>query len=61
MTGFDNNPVRQHFSPLVTTISLSVYEMTFFAARWLRDRIISRDAGILRLEIDGQLIEGESV
>jgi DNA-binding LacI/PurR family transcriptional regulator len=61
VTGFDNSVLRQNFRPLITTVNLSIYEMSFFAARWLRDTIINRQERTIHLEIDGSLVEGESV
>ncbi len=61
VTGFDNSPMRKLFKPLVTTISLSTFEMGFFASRWLCDNIQHRETRALRLEVDGTLLEGESV
>ncbi|MCP4754414.1 MAG: LacI family transcriptional regulator [Proteobacteria bacterium] len=61
ITGFDSSPMRKIFSPLMTTISLSTFEMTFFAARWLYDNIQHRETRELRLEVNGRLLEGESV
>ncbi len=61
ITGFDNSVMRQHFRPLITTLNLSVYEMGFFATRWLRDIILRKEKRTLRLEIDGEIIEGETV
>ncbi len=60
VTGFDNSPLRRMFKPLLTTISLSTFEMGFFAARWLSDNIIHKESRQLRLEVDGQLLPGES-
>ena len=61
ITGFDNSPLREVFRPVITTISLSTFEMCFFAARWLRDNILHRETRELRLEVDGTLLEGETV
>lgn len=61
VTGFDNAPARAHFTPSITTISLSTYEMGYLAARWLRENILHRQARPLRLEVEGVLIEGGSV
>ncbi len=61
ITGFDNSPLREVFRPVITTISLSTFEMCFFAARWLRDNILHRETRELRLEVDGILLEGETV
>ncbi len=61
ITGFDNSPLREVFRPVITTISLSTFEMCFFAARWLRDNILHRETRKLRLEVDGTLLEGETV
>ncbi len=61
VTGFDNSPMRKIFKPLVTTISLSTFEMGFFASRWLCDNIQHRETRPLRLEVDGILLDGESV
>ncbi|MBP7605399.1 MAG: substrate-binding domain-containing protein, partial [Spirochaetes bacterium] len=60
VTGFDNAPARAHFTPSITTISLSTYEMGYLAARWLRENILHRQARPLRLEVEGVLIEGAS-
>ncbi len=61
ITGFDSSPMRKIFKPLITTISLSTFEMGFFAARWLRDNIQHREIRQLCLEVDGKLLEGETV
>ncbi len=61
ITGFDDSPMRRIFSPRLTTISLSTYEMGFFAARWLLDNIYRNETRRLRLEVDGVFIEGETV
>ena len=61
VTGFDNSPLRAIYKPLLTTISLSTFEMGFFAARWLSDNIQHRETRQLRLEVDGELLVGESV
>jgi DNA-binding LacI/PurR family transcriptional regulator len=61
ITGFDDSPLRQLFRPLITTISLSTYEMGFYASLWLKDNIIHRTSRRLNLEIEGKLIEGETV
>ncbi len=61
VTGFDNSPLRRLYTPSITTVSLSIYEMGFLAARWLRDNIVNRENRMIRLEVDGLLIEGETV
>ena len=61
VTGFDRSPLRSLFKPTLTTISLSTFEMSFFAARWLSDNIQHRETRRLRLEVDGELLEGETV
>ncbi len=61
ITGFDDSPMRKLFRPLITTVSLSTYEMGFYAARWLKDNIVHKTNRTLRLEIEGELIEGETV
>ncbi|MBN1573051.1 MAG: LacI family DNA-binding transcriptional regulator [Deltaproteobacteria bacterium] len=61
ITGFDNSPARRVFRPLITTISLSTFELCFFASRWLRDNILHRETRELRLEVEGTLLEGETV
>ena len=61
VTGFDRSPAQALFRPSITTISLSTYEMAFLAARWLRDNIEQREARIMRLEVEGAFIEGDSV
>lgn len=60
VTGFDDSPLRRVFSPSITTISLSTFEMGFFAARWLRDNIQHRESRRIQLEVNGTLIVGES-
>ena len=60
VTGFDDSPLRRVFTPIITTISLSTFEMGFFAARWLRDNIQHRESRTLRLEVEGILITGET-
>ena len=60
ITGFDDSPQRRVFTPTITTISLSTFEMGFFAARWLRDNIQHREARRLRLEVDGVLLVGDT-
>lgn len=60
VTGFDDSPLRRVFSPTITTISLSTFEMGFFAARWLRDNIQHRESRTLRLEVEGTLLTGET-
>jgi DNA-binding LacI/PurR family transcriptional regulator len=60
VTGFDNSPLRKVFSPTITTISLSTFEMGFLAARWLRDNIQHRESRRIQLEVNGTLIMGES-
>jgi DNA-binding LacI/PurR family transcriptional regulator len=61
ITGFDDSPMRKLFRPLITTVSLSTYEMGFYAARWLKDNIVNKTNRTLRLEVEGELIEGETV
>ncbi len=60
VTGFDDSPLRRVFSPSITTMSLSTFEMGFFAARWLRDNIQHRESRKIQLEVNGTLIVGES-
>ncbi len=60
VTGFDDSPLRRVFLPSITTISLSTFEMGFFAARWLRDNIQHRESRRIQLEVNGTLIVGES-
>ncbi len=60
VTGFDDSPLRKVFSPTITTMSLSTFEMGFFAARWLRDNIQHRESRRIQLEVNGTLIVGES-
>jgi len=60
VTGFDDSPLRKVFTPSITTISLSTFEMGFFAARWLRDNIQHREVRTLRLEVEGKLLPGET-
>ena len=61
VTGFDSSPLRKVFKPLLTTICLSTFEMEFFAARWLGDNIIHKESRELQLEVNGQLLIGQSV
>ncbi len=61
VTGFDNSPMRDIYKPLITTISLSTFEMGFLAARWLYDNIVNKSARRLRCEIEGELLPGETV
>ncbi len=61
VTGFDSSPLRKIFKPKLITISLSTFEMSFFAARWLSDNILHQESRKLQLEVEGQLLEGESV
>lgn len=61
ITGFDDSPMRKMFRPLVATVSLSAYEMGFYAARWLKDNIVHKTSRSLRLEIEGELLEGETI
>ncbi len=61
VTGFDDSPMRRLFRPLITTVSLSTYEMGFYAARWLKDNIVHKTNRTLRLEVEGELLEGETV
>lgn len=60
VTGFDDSPLRRVFSPSITTMSLSTFEMGFFAARWLRDNIQHRESRKIQLEVNGTLIVGHS-
>jgi LacI family transcriptional regulator len=60
VTGFDDSPLRRVFSPSITTMSLSTFEMGFFAARWLRDNIQHRESRRIQLEVNGTLLVGES-
>jgi LacI family transcriptional regulator len=60
VTGFDDSPLRRVFTPSITTISLSTFEMGFFAARWLRDNIQHREVRTLRLEVEGKLLIGDT-
>ena len=53
--------MRKLFRPLITTVSLSTYEMGFYAARWLKDNIVHKTNRMLRLEVEGELLEGETV
>jgi LacI family transcriptional regulator, galactose operon repressor len=61
VTGFDDSPLGKIFEPRLTTISLSTFEMGFFAARWLSDNIQHKETRRLGLEVDGELITGKSV
>ena len=61
VTGFDNSPTRKIFKPEITTISLSTYEMGFFAARWLKDNIINKSSRTLHCEVEGELLKGKTV
>ena len=61
VTGFDDSPLRKIYKPLLTTVRLPSYDMGFLAARWLRDNILNKSNRDLRIEIDGELVEGESV
>jgi LacI family transcriptional regulator len=60
VTGFDDSPLRKLFAPSITTVSLSTFEMGFFAARWLRDNIQHRESRTIQLEVEGTLIVGET-
>ncbi len=60
VTGFDDSPLRKVFTPTITTISLSTFEMGFFAARWLRDNIQHRESRRIQLEVNGTVIVGQS-
>jgi LacI family transcriptional regulator len=60
VTGFDDSPLRKVFTPAITTMSLSTFEMGFFAARWLRDNIQHRESRRIQLEVNGTLIVGQS-
>ena len=60
VTGFDDSPLRKVFIPTITTISLSTFEMGFFAARWLRDNIRHRESRRIQLEVNGTVIVGQS-
>jgi DNA-binding LacI/PurR family transcriptional regulator len=60
ITGFDDSPPRRIFTPSITTISLSTFDMGFFAARWLRDNIQHRETRRIQLEVNGTMIVGES-
>lgn len=61
VTGFDCAPVREIFKPKLTTVNLSTYELGFFASRWLRDIILHRMDRTLHLEVEGDLVEGNTV
>ncbi len=61
ITGFDDSPMRRIFSPSITTISLSTYDMGFLGSRWLLDNITRKETRELRLEVDGNFIHGETV
>ncbi len=61
ITGFDDSPMRRIFSPSITTISLSTYDMGFLGARWLLDNITRKETRELRLEVNGSFIPGDSV
>ncbi len=61
ITGFDYSPAYKNFSPSITTVSLSTFEMAYFAARWLKDTIIYKESRNIQVEIDGKLVEGKSV
>jgi len=61
VTGFDDSPLRKIYKPLLTTVRLPSYDMGFLAARWLRDNILNKSNRDLRIEIDGELVQGESV
>ena len=61
VSGFDNSPVRKIFRPAITTINLSTFEMVFLAARWLKDNIVNKRNRILHCEVEGALVEGDTV
>lgn len=61
VTGFDDSPLRKVYRPLLTTIGQPMYEMGFLASRWLRDNILYKSNRMLKIEVEGQLHEGESV
>lgn len=61
VTGFDDSPLRKIFKPLITTVRLPSYDMGFLAARWLRDNILHKSNRTLRIEVDGEVVMGESV
>lgn len=61
VTGFDDSPLRKIYRPLLTSVRLPSYDMGFLAARWLRDNILNKSNRNLRIEIDGEVLPGESV
>ncbi len=61
VTGFDDSPLRKIYKPLLATVRLPSYDMGFLAARWLRDNILNKSNRNLRIEMDGEIVKGDSV
>ncbi|MBP7602823.1 MAG: LacI family DNA-binding transcriptional regulator [Spirochaetes bacterium] len=60
VTGFDDSPLRRVASPLLTTVRQPTSEMAFLASRWLRDNILHKSNRRLCIEVEGEIMPGES-
>lgn len=61
VTGFDDSPLRRVAAPLLTTVRQPTPEMAFLASRWLRDNILKKTNRRLCIEVEGEIVPGESV
>ncbi|MCU0843821.1 MAG: LacI family transcriptional regulator [Spirochaetes bacterium] len=61
VTGFDDSPLRRVAVPLLTTVRQPTSEMAFLASRWLRDNILNRSNRRLCIEVEGEIVLGDSV
>ncbi|HSV96372.1 MAG TPA: LacI family DNA-binding transcriptional regulator [Spirochaetota bacterium] len=61
VTGFDDSPLRRVAVPLLTTVRQPTSEMAFLASRWLRDNILNKSNRRLCIEVEGEIIPGDSV
>ena len=61
VTGFDDSPLRRVAAPLLVTVRQPTSEMAFLASRWLRDNILNKSNRRLCIEVEGEIVTGESV
>ncbi len=60
VTGFDDSPLRRAAAPFLTTVRQPAFEMAFLASRWLRDNILNKTNRRLCIEVEGEVVFGES-
>ncbi len=61
VTGFDDSALRRVAVPLLTTVRQPGSDMAFLASRWLRDNILNKSNRRLCIEVEGEIIAGDSV